>query len=437
MRIVDVSRGECERSEAESGAGEDVVGPDRARGGDRVLVRRTCGRTARVRLRRAEPEQQVGAARDVRLHLRERLQCEPVEIGGLLVGERVQRALSAALGVVDGFGRVAERRGGEEMVGELGQVRLDRAAVDLLERLADGPVTTHPLLVVHVGEQRVADQAMLEAVLAERAGQSRDETHGGGLVERVDDAVASERRRALECRDGERAADDRGQFERLHAAVAEWFQAAADRLADAVRQRQLVGRIVEPALGGQQREHLADEERVALGRRVDRLHERGSRLDAARLLDQPADVLAPETAEQDAAPGTDDVLQRGRGLRRTVGNAFVHRDDEQHGGVAQHPRHEVERHERPLVDGVQVVDQDDDGTAGAARAQQRDERVEEREARGPRVVVITHRTVAAGSRSASCGTSRSSSSAAAPSSPRSVSPSRSSVSPRTTSTQGR
>ena len=74
---------------------------------------------------------------------------------------------------------------------------------------------------------------------------------------------------------------------------------------------------------------------------------------------------------------------------RAVGNALVHRDDEQHGGVAQHARHEVERDERALVDGLQVVHEDHDRAVRAAHAQQRDERVEERKAGDVGVLVFS------------------------------------------------
>ena len=101
--------------------------------------------------------------------------------------------------------------------------------------------------------------------------------------------------------------------------VANWslverLEAAADRLAHAVGQRQLLGRIVEPSLRQQEREHLAREERVALGRGVHRVHEAGRRGAAARQLDEPADVLARQAAEHEAAAGADDVLQRDLGV---------------------------------------------------------------------------------------------------------------------------
>ncbi len=178
--------------------------------------------------------------------------------------------------------------------------------------------------------------------------------------------------------------------------VAERLQAAADRLAHAVGQRQLVGRVVEMALGEQQREDLAREERVALGDRVDRGDETGAGRHAARQLDERADVLARQAAEHEPAPGAHDVLQRDLRVRAALGHALVHRDDEQHGGVAQHPRDEVQRHERALVDGLQVVHEDHDRPARAAHAQQRDERVEEPEARDRGVLAVERRRHLAG-----------------------------------------
>ena len=105
---------------------------------------------ARARLRGPEAEQQRGAPRHVGLEQRQRLERAREELGRLLVGEVVERALGRALRVVDGLVVVAARRGRQEVVRELRQVRVDRAAVDVLERLAGGLVGGHPLAGRHV-----------------------------------------------------------------------------------------------------------------------------------------------------------------------------------------------------------------------------------------------------------------------------------------------
>ena len=139
---------------------------------------------ARARLRRAEAEQQAGAAWRVGVHPLEHRERALEQVDRLLVGERVQRAVGGALGVVDRLGGIAARRRAEEVVGDLGQVLLDRAAVDLLERLADDAVTGQAHGDRHAGEERVADEHVPEAVLAEAAGHGLDETERGGRVER-------------------------------------------------------------------------------------------------------------------------------------------------------------------------------------------------------------------------------------------------------------
>ena len=116
---------------------------DRARRGDGGLEGGARRRAAGARLRGAEAEQQARAARDVDIHPLERIERAREQLGGLLVGERVERAVGGPLGVVDRLGDVAARRGGEEVVGELGQMGLDRAAVDRLERLADDAMAAH------------------------------------------------------------------------------------------------------------------------------------------------------------------------------------------------------------------------------------------------------------------------------------------------------
>jgi len=226
----------------------------------------------------------------------------------------------------------------------------------------------------------LADQPVTEAVVAERRRHPDDEAQLTRLLERGQQAVTVKLRCVLERGELKAAAEDRCQLERLDRGRREWLQAAADRLAYAVGKRQLVGRIVEPSLGEQQRDDLAREERVALGEGIDRLHELCSRFAAACQRDQPRDVLLRQPSQHEPPARARDVGQRDLLVGRALGHALVHRDDEQDRGISEHPRDEVQREERALVDRLQVVDHHDDRRVGAARAQQRNERVEEREA---------------------------------------------------------
>ena len=146
-------------------------------------------------------------------------------------------------------------------------------------------------------------------------------------------------------------------------AVVERREPAADRVAHAVGQRHLLRRVVEAALGEQQGEDLAGEQRVALRAGVHRARQRGRGLLAAGQRDQASDVVARQPAEHEPAAGADDVRQRRLRLRRALEHALVHRHDDHHGEVAQHPRDEVERHERAVVDPLQVVDEDTTGAS--------------------------------------------------------------------------
>ena len=140
---------------------------------------------------------------------------------------------------------------------------------------------------------------MAEAVLAEAARHRLDEPERSGGVERVEDAVAIQRRRALERREVKRAPDDRGELEGGELVLVERLEAPADRLAHALGQRQLLGRVVEPALGQQQREHLAREERVALGGARAR-RRRGPAVGGAPLVSS----MSRPTSARDSPPST-------------------------------------------------------------------------------------------------------------------------------------
>ena len=143
MGVVDEARRQRERGGAERRARERVVRADRARSHDRLLERLARGRPAGARLGGAQAEQQRGAPRDVGLEQRERFERAREQLDRLLVGEALERALGRALRVVDGLREVPARRRRQEVVRELGQVRVDRAPVDLLERL-DRPRRARP-----------------------------------------------------------------------------------------------------------------------------------------------------------------------------------------------------------------------------------------------------------------------------------------------------
>ncbi len=103
----------------------------------------------------------------------------------------------------------------------------------------------------------------------------------------------------------ELAADRRGDGQRAVGRLREPVEAAADHLADALRDVELPragggGRVLgQPPLAGEQADDLAEEERVALGLGVDRLGEAGRRLDPGRHLYVAGDDVGVEAAQRD------------------------------------------------------------------------------------------------------------------------------------------
>ena len=89
-------------------------------------------------------------------------------VGGLLVGDERQRALARAHRVVDRLRELARGRRDEEVVRELGDVRLGIGGVELLEREPDGAVQEAAALRAEVVVERLADEAVGEAVGADR-----------------------------------------------------------------------------------------------------------------------------------------------------------------------------------------------------------------------------------------------------------------------------
>ena len=85
--------------------------------------------------------------------------------------------------------------------------------------------------------------------------------------------------------EAELPAHDRGGGEQAPAAVGEAPHALSDDHADPRRDAQMRSGLGETALGVEQAHHLGDEERIALGLGMDRLHQPRRRLDARGALD--------------------------------------------------------------------------------------------------------------------------------------------------------
>ena len=194
-----------------------------------------------------------------------------VQAGGLLVGELDDGALRRARGVVDRALGASLRRRVQVVMGDLGEVLLEIVAVGLLERLGGDAVQPRAARRAEALQQGVAHERVREGVAPGVACHGDDpvaqrhlepfEHRAGRLVEDACERVQAEL-----------AADHRGRGERLLDERLQRIQAAADRVAHAVGQRQRAGGgavVVQPPLRGEQLDELVDEERVAGARLVD------------------------------------------------------------------------------------------------------------------------------------------------------------------------
>ena len=105
-------------------------------------------------------------------------------LGRLLVGDELHRPLAGAHGVVDRLRQLAGRRGDEEVMRELRDVRLRVGAVLVLEREADVAVQAATAVRADVVVERLADEAVGEPVRAERRRAFDDDAELDGLAER-------------------------------------------------------------------------------------------------------------------------------------------------------------------------------------------------------------------------------------------------------------
>src|SRR4051812_17984210 len=379
--VVDDAGGEAEAAEAQGRPAEEVrvaeaaaelEGLEQARAG-RVL--------AGVHLRLAAREHQLAATLLVGLAGEvERPQRGVEEVGGLLVGERAQRLVARPFGVVQRAALVAGRRRLDEVVGELEQPGAARSGPGALERLADRAVQPRAADGAQIVVERLADQSVGEAEGAGLARRLVEQVQGERLVEALEQLGPPDAGGALERGDAEPAAGDGGDLERLARRRAQRLEAAADRVAHAVGQRQPRPRL-DVAVGDEQADDLVAEERVALGDRGQAADEVVGRLLAAAVDDQPPQVVGPEAADLDApaeaAELAEDALHLGAATRPRV---VVRRDDEDR-AVADRAGEEGEQQERRQVGGVEVVEQHDQRRVAGDPAQEDRDRVEQGEAR--------------------------------------------------------
>ena len=376
--VVDHARREPEAAQAERGAGQQAGVADAPCELDGGQERRPRGVAARLHLRLAAQEQQLAAQRLVGLGEQvEGGEGGIEEVGGALVGQRGERLVPCAMRMLERLGRIADRGRLDEVVRQLGL-----AGGGPFERLAHGGVQAGAAGGGQVAVERLADEAVDEA---ERAGRPRgllQQLHRERLVEALQEIGTADPRRALERRELELAALDRGHLERFEDLRAQRQKAPADGVAHAVGQRQaLAQRLVDAALGHQQAHDLVGVERVALGQRVQRVHELLGGVSAAAVDDQRAQVVVLEPAEVDAHPEARQLAEHRLELGSARRTGFVVGGDDEHVRLAHRPGQEGEQQQRRQVGGVEVVEEHDERLAGGGVAQEDGDGVEEGEAR--------------------------------------------------------
>ena len=285
-----------------------------------------------------------------------------METNRLLIREQLDRAIGGRARVLDRLRRIAGVAGGSVVVGDLGQVRSPVVGIPHFQRLTRRPVQPGSARPRQIRIERVADQRVPEAQPVGCAGDVRDHPRGERLLERIEDGFLRPVARLHECRELELAAKHRRMREHSAAIAGEPSQPGADHLTHAGRQwqRPIAGRseLVEPALRGQQAGHLADEEGIALGADVDRLHRHRRRPHPGGGLDQTPDVDLVESGERETVgrPLSGQV-RHDHGERRITAelDVPVGADDEQR-RIGNPGSHVAQEENRGLVGGVEVVD---------------------------------------------------------------------------------
>ena len=162
----------------------------------------------------------------------------------------------------------------EEVVGELGHVRLGVRGVKSLEHLADLTVEARAAGGCQLFVERLADQRVGERVAAYRARHLRHHAGRHRLLEGFEEAIRREVGETLESVEPELAANHRRGGENAIALRRQVVEAAADHLAHALGDGDGPGvnvlGLLQTAVGDEQADDLVHEEGVALRLAEDR-----------------------------------------------------------------------------------------------------------------------------------------------------------------------
>ena len=192
-----------------------------------------------------------------------------------------QRALTGAPGVLDSLDRVAGADGMRVVVRELADVRIGVDGIYRGDRVGNAPVESRPTRGAHFVVERGAEQRVREHVVADA-----DLPHDAGVdrgVEELGELVGVHLGELREDGELEAAADDRGELEQLVGLVGEPVQPAPDHFAHAlgdpdrldVADRHPHPVTLDDRAGFREvTQHLAREQRVAVGLGEDQMRER-------------------------------------------------------------------------------------------------------------------------------------------------------------------
>ena len=288
----------------------------------------------------------------------------PEPRGGLVEGERRGGGARGEHVVLDRALRGAERCRGGEVVGEIGE-RAARARAARLERLADAEVQLGAPRPREAVVERAPHELVAEPPRALAAGDLVDHAAGVGLVERAQQLGVGETGGAPDDVELDLGPRGRGELEQVDRGRREPGEPPAHDLADALGTAQLARRAmhVDPAVRqldrarlDQRAPELAEQERVALGERVQRLRERDRRIAPRRAPDE----LRHLRVRQAGQPEPDDVVaaQVGEGLGergRDVRLRVPERREQQDRGAAG-PGQMAQQQQRRPVRPVQVLE---------------------------------------------------------------------------------
>ena len=321
------------------------------------------------------------------------------ELGGLaevrgrpFVGQLLGRVLAGAHPVLDRLVEVVARAGVGEVMRELGEVRLEVAAVDLLDRRTGAPVHEHAARRGDRAVQGVADQRVRERVAPGCRVDLLDHARANRGLQAVEQLVLGLRAQERQDVQLELAAEDRRGHEQAVRRGAEAADALGDDVLHALGHREPAAR-VRPRLGADRArlrevaQHLDDEERVAFGSLVDdpaQLRRRvvarenadelrhGRRVEGLeRVTEHPA--LAPELGQH--------LCQRMLDVELGLPVGAEHQET----GLARIASQVLQQQQGRLVGPMQVVEHEHHGPVLRGLAQQRAHGLEQPRARALRV----------------------------------------------------